>query len=139
MIAVHVKVLEIEPGRNNVPSGDTGIRFLTSAKPYPLLKRTLPFFTITTTAPAMSSRFSCCGTKPSRKAPTSAAVISGTDCCDIGAGSEGLTCGAGLGTCDQAARQRTAVAHTRAERRKQSGFMITGMLPYCGKLLNFRR
>src|SRR5260370_13351769 len=36
----------------------------------------LPFFTIIMTAPAMSSRCNCNGTKPSRKASTSFAVIS---------------------------------------------------------------
>src|SRR5262249_50091569 len=77
MTAVHVKVFEIEPGRNSVDAGDTGTLAFTSAKPYPFANRMLPSFTMTTTAPAISSRCSCEGTMPSRKALTSLAVI----CC----------------------------------------------------------
>src|SRR5260370_15508674 len=69
----------------------------------------LPFFTITMTAPAMSWRASCRGTKPSRKASTSLAVISWGD-------SGGLlveviedsTGREGFGTWDHAAKQPRA-------------------------------
>ncbi len=51
---VQTNSLEIEPGRNNVVLGSTGVRFSTSEKPKPRSVTTLPFSTTVTTAPARS-------------------------------------------------------------------------------------
>ena len=64
----------------------------------------------------MSSRWSCIGTKPSRKASTSLAVISEVDCAGVAERLEDPVVGFGFGTCGQAERQESASMQQMAEK-----------------------
>src|SRR6266481_6195888 len=91
---VHVKSLEMEPGRNSVLSAVTGVRFSTSENPYPLAKISLPSFTTEMVAPAMFSRCNCDGITPSRNASISGAVNSCLSA--VSAGASFVSGGAGV-------------------------------------------